>query len=516
MFQLEQLARHNTFSKCRFYTSIKDREITELAVFCPWERAWEKDALYLLSEEGLVSFQDSPEALLRKLASSKAAGILLRPTSLEAHKKSLAECLTEGCCKYDLVLGELPPDVDFTKMIREFHGLLSSSTNGETGFYEEVLQTMRDRFLSNGVNGLLEELSFWSGSQVALVLGQDTYVYPRTPVLEPAVFSLQGFCRTASPSRFSGISQFYSPDTKAVLLQTELYNNKLHVGQLLMLGNPQPFTSNDCLLLNYASIFCSEMNDLNRSSKQIQAVLDALCNGQPVTNEQLELLPEQGYALILKGTEQTHYQDGSEDYLAYLIHHFFPKNISYSLEQGCIRIFAAAKDAETFVLKLIHILKEAGELYHTGISRMYKREQAVTAFSEANHAASMAELLDYGQRPCYFYELGIYRLFSYPENEWPVNQMLGEMDQLLSNMDREKRNLLTTTMRTFADNNFNYQKTADKLFTHVNTVRYRIRILEDVWGVDLGSDDGKLLFGILAKLLPLWIKHTGQEVVDVY
>ena len=59
------------------------------------------------------------------------------------------------------------------------------------------------------------------------------------------------------------------------------------------------------------------------------------------------------------------------------------------------------------------------------MSRYYTIFQAVTAFFEAESAAHIAGLLEYGERICYYHDLGIYRLLNYPENSWPINQMLG-------------------------------------------------------------------------------------------
>ena len=103
----------------------------------------------------------------------------------------------------------------------------------------------------------------------------------------------------------------------------------------------------------------------------------------------------------------------------------------------------------------------------------------------------LQDYLEYGERICYYHDLGIYRLLNYPENSWPINQMLGEMDELLNQMDEEKRDVLAMTIRTFVKCRFHYQKTADKLYTHVNTIRYRIKLIEDLWDVDLSSDRGE-------------------------
>lgn len=92
--------------------------------------------------------------------------------------------------------------------------------------------------------------------------------------------------------------------------------------------------------------------------------------------------------------------------------------------------------------------------------------------------------------------------------------MLGEMDVMLNDLDNEKKDVLTLTVRTFVKNNFSYQKTADELFTHVNTVRYRIHQLEELWNADLSSTEGRLLFSVLAKLLPLWMQEFYNPKPD--
>ena len=70
--------------------------------------------------------------------------------------------------------------------------------------------------------------------------------------------------------------------------------------------------------------------------------------------------------------------------------------------------------------------------------------------------------------------------------------------------------VLTATLTCLVQNNFNYAKTAEKMYTHPNTIRYRISLLEDLWDTDLSKEDDRLLFGVLGKLLPLWKRYTGR------
>lgn len=392
---------------------------------------------------------------------------------------------------------------------------LTSRTDGSNAYLEEVLQSFQSHFYNTGVSRLLEELSFWTGCQVMLVIGQDTFVYPKTPVLEEDMFYPAFWHKEPPVSPLLYVSRFTSTQSDLKLLRSELYKNKLPYGFLCLIERKRDFDCTDCLLLNHASILCTGLDDLHQRSRQIDRSIDSMLKGQTPDDACLSLFPASGYAFILMDHDSASDLGEAADqhgYLSYLLHHYFPQQLCYSIaSDGTIRLFISCDDPDQLGRRLISVLGRNGKHYATGISRLYPVTQAVTAFSEARHAAQIGAFLDYGDRLCFFHDLGIYRLFSYPENAWPINQMLGDMDDLLNSMDEEKRHTLALTIRTFVKCGFHYQKTADKLFTHVNTIRYRIRLIEDLWDVDLSSDEGRLLFSVLAKLLPLWMKSGAYR-----
>lgn len=515
MIMMERLAACRLFSFCRFHTPFYDREIEELAVYNPLDEEADKKGILLFLRSGWLTDGDSVlTRLLDRLAKTQAAGLIV---SRKLNQPKLTELISKECLDRKLIYGEIDESVSFSELIRRFHFLVPSATNGEVCSYNEILQCFQACFYTGGINHLLEELSFWTGCQTALVIRQDTYVYPRTPVLNEDLFYPASWHKTESPSIFTHVSRFISSQNRRSLLQADLYKNQRPFGQLFLIGKDEPFNKLDCMLLNYASILCTGLDDLNRHSRQIESALGSICRGETPSDDLIELLPASGYALVLSEHTDTpaaaNEDTGQEEYLSYLIHYFFPQELCYSFIGKRLLLFVMAKDIEGFGQKLVSVLSGAGKHYYAGISHKYDRSQAVTAFLEATHASKMAELLNYEQKLCFFQELGIYRLFNYPESAWPINQMMEELDELLNHMDKEKKDMLTLTIRTFVKYNFNYQKTADKLYTHVNTIRYRIRLIEDLWNVNLSSDDGRLLFGVLAKLLPLWMQTTDYPGV---
>lgn len=506
MFEMEKWSKTRLFSSCRFLTPFYDRKVTGLALFQESARADNSGKLILTYDKELASRDCRLPSVLDKIQDSGAAGLVIAHGSPDFDM----DCLVRECNNRRLILAETAASSSFQDLICGFHNYTPSAVTGELCSYDEIFLRLQSVFFTKGLDLLLKELYVWTGCQTALVVGQDTYVHPRTPILDPALFYPVYWKKEYTLSPFVCTRRCCATQPPTYILQADLYKNSLPFGMLFLIGNGEEFRQTDYYLLNYASILCTGLTDLNRRSRQTEALFAKIRRGNTIDEQELDLLPRNGYALALQtfqkpqpGTEIT----GTEDYLSYLIHYHFPKDLSYSFRQGELLIFISVDDVENFAKKLVSILNTTGRHFHVGISRRYSRSQVVTAFSEATHAVKMASLLDYGQNPCFFHQLGIYRLFTYPENPWAVNQMLGEMDVLLNVMDNDKKDTLTLTVRSFVKNNFSYQKTADELFTHVNTVRYRIRQLEELWNVDLASREGRLLFSVLAKLLPLWMQE---------
>lgn len=512
--ELEQLAGCRSFEPCRFYTPIGETMISGLVFTCAlMPERWTPECLLLICGEALPKEEKELEACIVEMAGKRTAGFLMDPLYADEER---ARRLQELCRRERLVFGTAPAD-SWPAMMREFEGLIASRSDGAVKPYERVLEDLQHKFYTRGTAALLDELSYWTGCQAALIVGQDTFVCPPAPMLDEAVFYPAYWHREPLKSPLSHVSLYTSTHSNRRLLKAELYKNMLPFGVLCLIGegggnageNDSGFEPVDSILLNHAAILCTGIDDYRRRSRRIEAAIGRLCRGEMPEQAEMELFPPSGYALVLLDQERGagNMGSGKNDYLSYLLHHYFPQKLCYTfMEDKSLRLFVSVEDAEHFGRKLLAILDGAGRHYRAGVSRCYGISQAVTAFSEAGNAAHIAQQLEYEDRLCHYHDLGIYRLLNYPENSWPVNQMLGEMDELLNQMDEEKRDTLAMTVRAFVKCRFNYQKTADRLYTHVNTVRYRIKLIEDLWDVDLSSDEGRLLFSVLAKLLPLWMK----------
>ena len=123
------------------------------------------------------------------------------------------------------------------------------------------------------------------------------------------------------------------------------------------------------------------------------------------------------------------------------------------------------------------------------------------AGNEALLAANVAE--GDPERPLLaFEETGAYRLLLSAMSEDPaeLQRFYAETVEPLVAYDEQYQTDLVRTVEAFLDNDGNVAGTAQKLFTHRHTIRYRLERVRELSGLDVGSTDGreKLSLGLKA------------------
>jgi sugar diacid utilization regulator len=113
------------------------------------------------------------------------------------------------------------------------------------------------------------------------------------------------------------------------------------------------------------------------------------------------------------------------------------------------------------------------------------------AAAEALLAANVAEAR--GVSELSFEETGAYRLLLPAVNEDPT-ELQGFFDETVAPLaayDEQYETELVRTLETFLDNNGNVARTAERLFTHRHTIRYRLDRARELTGLDVSSTDGR-------------------------
>jgi DNA-binding PucR family transcriptional regulator len=162
---------------------------------------------------------------------------------------------------------------------------------------------------------------------------------------------------------------------------------------------------------------------------------------------------------------------------------------------------AAARRAAESVLRDL----EAGM---AGFEFVVGRSRAVSdpielprAADEALLAANVAEG-DAEHRILAFEETGAYRLLlsAMSENPAELQRFYAETVEPLVAYDEQYATDLVATVEAFLEADGNVAGTAQRLFTHRHTIRYRLERVRELCGLDVGSSDGreKLSLGLKA------------------
>jgi len=111
--------------------------------------------------------------------------------------------------------------------------------------------------------------------------------------------------------------------------------------------------------------------------------------------------------------------------------------------------------------------------------------------AEALLAANVAEAR--GESQITFEETGAYRLLLPAMSQDPseLQRFHDETVAALVTYDDQYETELLRTLETFLDADGNVAKTAERLFTHRHTIRYRLDRVRELSGLDVGSTDGR-------------------------
>jgi PucR family transcriptional regulator, purine catabolism regulatory protein len=154
---------------------------------------------------------------------------------------------------------------------------------------------------------------------------------------------------------------------------------------------------------------------------------------------------------------------------------------------GVLREMQAALPGHTFALGRSRIAADPTDLHRAG--------------NEALLAVNVAEGDE--ERPLLAFEqTGAYRLLLSAMSEDPaeLQRFYAETVEPLVAYDDQYETELVRTVEAFLDNDGNVAGTAQKLFTHRHTIRYRLERVRELSGLDVGSTDGreKLSLGLKA------------------
>lgn len=168
--------------------------------------------------------------------------------------------------------------------------------------------------------------------------------------------------------------------------------------------------------------------------------------------------------------------------------------------ESCV---AATKRLAESILRAARLLLSDATV-SVGVGRLYPDvSQLRFSYREARRAIDVASRILGGNCAMHFEDLGAYRLLARFSDRGELNAFYQDTVGRLVAYDEDNGSDLVRTLEVFLSCNGNAQQTAEKLYVHYNTLRYRVRRIEEILGVDLGSAEVRfnLQLGLKVKRL---------------
>ncbi len=137
--------------------------------------------------------------------------------------------------------------------------------------------------------------------------------------------------------------------------------------------------------------------------------------------------------------------------------------------------------------------------YYASISSTVEKSDIPRANREVLDTQKVLRLFHNSNKVMPYEELGIYKLFLDSNNLANLNRFISPRIAAF----RQEYPMLFETLKTFLDTNQNYILTAEKLFLHPKTVRYRIDKIKTVLEIDFANPEELLQVQIAARLFKL-------------
>lgn len=150
-------------------------------------------------------------------------------------------------------------------------------------------------------------------------------------------------------------------------------------------------------------------------------------------------------------------------------------------------LFAAGpkRCAQGSPLKLIREYGFDTESYRIGLHHWGKDENLEEALKKSM-AASVVSRCE-GQKQTIYDDMGIYKYLFPMRKEDPIYREYRQRVGKLAEYDEKNHTNLLETAITYIENNGELNKTAESMFQHINTIRYRLKRISEIMGIQRGN-----------------------------
>ena len=170
---------------------------------------------------------------------------------------------------------------------------------------------------------------------------------------------------------------------------------------------------------------------------------------------------------------------------------------------------SSSQEDENLRLLSLRVTKEVsdyfeGEKLRLGTGRGYREiHQIRESYKEARRVCEYLQLSD-GAKALHYDDLGIYRILSHDGLRPELSQFYRDMLRSVVEYDKERGSDLLDTLKMYFEHRGNIKKVSEGMFTHYNTIVYRMNRIKEITKLDLENSNDYLNMQIAVKIYELF------------
>ncbi len=520
---------------------------------------WVLEGEFLLTTG--YSFREFPELmtmLVTKMAQANSAGLAIKP---KRFIKEIPPDLIASADRYGIPLLEVPYDLSFSEIIAPILGVITSKQNQVLQKLEQGNRKLTEIMLHGStLDDLCYETSILIHNPVAIMDREGKlYISPLCPNKEQfeLFFSKDSIEIKNDKLRFGNIKEVkYSMEStpgtdKPGTLQAvriPIVADKSDYGYIYAIIN-NPISEPDILLLERAATIAALEFTKRKAIFEIEKnyhneFLEILLSYDSENEEEiikrahkfnLDLQKPTAVIIIndqweIKDLDQMPppsrriSEQSAKEQLLTVIH-------SFRGLPDCNHLFVGIKGAYIIVVAQLSEENPSESLKHivssllnfltveAGLKNSHQIKIGVgrpgngitnikRSYREAWEALRVG-LLSKKSAVIYFEDLGFFKILS-EKSKHELSKFVDELLHPVLEYDQQKNGELIKTLQTYFETNRNFKLTSQKMFTHYNTILYRIRKIEQLTGISLDNPEDSLNVEIAVNIHKL-LRSSGSR-----
>lgn len=477
--------------------------------------------LVVTTAYSLLNNERAQKEVIVELAKNGAAGLGLK---LRFFQHQLPKVMEETAQELNFPIIAISDEYAYTDIYEFVKSHLISRVTGEVKREDEVFKEINESTYKEGLMGVVKTLYKWTGLQSLILYGNQFLIYPPGEAAEEIPMNPDKWHKKAVNVNFAqGVSYYYweKAGVSYLWLGKPLFENGREQGYVMLLKGNRDFVRDDYLMLEGAASACIvELKRLkslvNLRRKYRRNFLENLLKGKYAWDEasyhaqELDFhLPEEGMVVLVKFVPPIIdlFQEGDITEVENIIVNILGKRVLFGLLEKDKMVICLPHQPEKYLPLIEKMYQQLSEALTAakiiiGIGRAAEFYDLKKSYEEALNAITIGSCLNFTPQIYHFSKLGFYRLLKLPEMEQEMIRYYEDYLKPLEIHDRQDLELLKT-LECFIESNYSYRVTAERMFIHPNTVRYRISLIEKKCRVNFKYAYDRLNMEIALKILPL-------------